>query len=199
MNIRDILQGVVAKASGSPLGDIHIEKPKNGQADYAVGVFALAKKEGKAPNDVASELAEKIMANKPNELEKVEASGGYVNFFFTQEHVQKLLTKISAEEHFGRNDSLKDKTVMVEYTDPNPFKLFHIGHLMSNTIGESIARLSIAFDAVLKELVPSNIESEARLDGSPRGTNTRTTLPWSAKSSARWGTCPRVSTSTTAG
>jgi arginyl-tRNA synthetase len=30
---------------------------------------------------------------------------------------------------------------MVEYTDPNPFKEFHIGHLMSNTIGESISRL----------------------------------------------------------
>ena len=30
---------------------------------------------------------------------------------------------------------------MVEYTDPNPFKEFHIGHLMSNTIGEAISRL----------------------------------------------------------
>ena len=30
---------------------------------------------------------------------------------------------------------------MVEYTDPNPFKEFHIGHLMSNAIGESIARV----------------------------------------------------------
>ncbi len=30
---------------------------------------------------------------------------------------------------------------MVEYTDPNPFKQFHIGHLMSNAIGESIARI----------------------------------------------------------
>jgi len=30
---------------------------------------------------------------------------------------------------------------MVEYTAPNPFKEFHIGHLMSNAIGESIARL----------------------------------------------------------
>lgn len=30
---------------------------------------------------------------------------------------------------------------MVEYTDPNPFKVFHIGHLMANTIGESLSRL----------------------------------------------------------
>ncbi len=30
---------------------------------------------------------------------------------------------------------------MVEYTDPNPFKEFHIGHLMSNAVGESVSRL----------------------------------------------------------
>jgi len=30
---------------------------------------------------------------------------------------------------------------VVEYTDPNPFKEFHIGHLMTNTIGESISRI----------------------------------------------------------
>ena len=30
---------------------------------------------------------------------------------------------------------------MVEYTDPNPFKPFHIGHLMTNAIGESISRI----------------------------------------------------------
>ena len=36
---------------------------------------------------------------------------------------------------------LEGKKIMVEYTDPNPFKVFHIGHLMTNAIGESIARI----------------------------------------------------------
>jgi len=36
---------------------------------------------------------------------------------------------------------LRGEKVMVEYTDPNPFKEFHIGHLMSNAIGESVSRL----------------------------------------------------------
>ena len=36
---------------------------------------------------------------------------------------------------------LQGKKVMVEYTDPNPFKAFHIGHLMSNVIGEATAGL----------------------------------------------------------
>jgi arginyl-tRNA synthetase len=44
-------------------------------------------------------------------------------------------------ENFGKNNSLSGKNVMVDYTDPNPFKEFHIGHLMSNAIGESICRI----------------------------------------------------------
>jgi arginyl-tRNA synthetase len=147
MNIRNILRDVVVKASGWSQDDVRIEKPKNGQADYALSVFTLAKKEGKPPQEIASDLAAKIMENKPNELEKVEASGGYVNFFFTQEHVQKLLLKISTTESFQKDSTLEGKTIMVEYTDPNPFKLFHIGHLMSNSIGEVVARLHEASGA----------------------------------------------------
>ena len=36
---------------------------------------------------------------------------------------------------------LRGQKVLFEYTDPNPFKVFHIGHLMSNAIGESLSRL----------------------------------------------------------
>src|SRR3990172_1950594 len=36
------------------------------------------------------------------------------------------------------NNSLR---VMVEFTDPNPFKEFHIGHLYSNAVGEALSRL----------------------------------------------------------
>ncbi|KKQ34283.1 MAG: Arginine-tRNA ligase, partial [Candidatus Nomurabacteria bacterium GW2011_GWB1_37_5] len=42
---------------------------------------------------------------------------------------------------FGRNYELKTKKIMVEYTDPNPFKEFHVGHLYSNSVGESLVRL----------------------------------------------------------
>lgn len=44
-------------------------------------------------------------------------------------------------KNFGQNNLFADKKVMVEYTQPNPFKPFHIGHLMSNAIGESISRI----------------------------------------------------------
>ena len=57
---------------------------------------------------------------------------------FFKKTVQQIL---NAETNFGRNDSLSNKNIIIEYTDPNPFKQFHIGHLMSNSIGEAIARI----------------------------------------------------------
>jgi arginyl-tRNA synthetase len=139
--IKQEIQKSIASALGRAEKDVNIEKPKNNQADYAFGVFALAKESGKSLNDVAIVLARQISDENLSGIDKVEASGGYVNFFLTADYLQHELLEISKQEHFGRNDSLKGKTIMVEYTDPNPFKLFHIGHLMSNTIGEAIARL----------------------------------------------------------
>ncbi|MEZ4195010.1 MAG: arginine--tRNA ligase [Candidatus Paceibacterota bacterium] len=42
--------------------------------------------------------------------------------------------------------------MLVEYTDPNPFKEFHIGHLFTNAVGESIARLFMMQGADTKRI-----------------------------------------------
>src|SRR3989344_4322179 len=42
---------------------------------------------------------------------------------------------------WGSNATQKGRTIMMEYTDPNPFKEFHIGHLVPNALGESVSRL----------------------------------------------------------
>ena len=48
---------------------------------------------------------------------------------------------VNQGENVGKNETLAGQKIMVEYTQPNPFKPFHIGHLMSNAIGESISRI----------------------------------------------------------
>lgn len=73
---------------------------------------------------------------------KIElASPGFINFYFSDDFLRKQLGAISRDQKFGRNDRMKNQKVVVEFTDPNPFKLFHIGHLMSNAVGEAISRL----------------------------------------------------------
>ena len=139
--IKDALENLKIEVS-----DIILEHPedlKNG--DYSTNIaLAIAKSIERNPK----ELAEKIVAeisrlNLDKNIEKVEVAGnGFINFYLSRKFFAGSVEEIlNRAENFGRNEKLKGKKVMVEYTDPNPFKPFHIGHLMSNAIGESISRL----------------------------------------------------------
>ena len=101
-----------------------VERPRDmSHGDYATNAALVAKVDAQA-------LADKLIIEG---VEKVEVVGKFINFFLSR---QALVPKPQEIPQIYAG-----KKVMVEYTDPNPFKEFHIGHLMSNTIGESIARL----------------------------------------------------------
>lgn len=139
--IRDLLIKHTGEAS------IFLDHPDDPQhGDYASPVaMALAKKQKRSPMIIAEELKKKIEdAPQSKELlARVEvALPGYLNFFLSRETYAKQLASILGKpDEWGRNDTLAGKKIMVEYTDPNPFKEFHIGHLMSNAIGEAISRI----------------------------------------------------------
>ncbi|MDO8443009.1 MAG: arginine--tRNA ligase [bacterium] len=103
--------------------------------------FKLAQVQKRSPLEVANELADKLSANK--EFDKVEAAApGFVNFWLKPEDFQNELAVIlKQKDEYGKNNNLKNQKILVDYTDPNPFKEFHIGHLMSNAIGESLCRI----------------------------------------------------------
>ncbi len=98
------------------------------------------------------QLVAKILANKPPWLEKIEIAGpGFINFYLAPAvFSENLQTILDQGDKFGHSNQLAGQKIIVEYTDPNPFKEFHIGHLMSNTVGESISRLVAANGAEVK-------------------------------------------------
>lgn len=107
-------------------GDVRfvVERPRSMQhGDYATNAALVAKVD-------AQELADKLSIEG---VERVEVVGKFINFFLSREALIPQPQEVP-QLYAG-------KKVLVEYTDPNPFKEFHIGHLMSNAIGESIARL----------------------------------------------------------
>lgn len=134
--LKKIIEGIIDGEVSSFL----VEVPKmSGHGDYATNIaLVLAKKNGKSPREVAQEIVQKLP--QMDFIKKIEIAGpGFINFYLSDSFFVDALQKIDA--HIGKNISLKKKKIIIEYTDPNPFKEFHIGHLMSNTIGESIARL----------------------------------------------------------
>lgn len=124
---------------------ISLESPADSlHGDYSTSVaLAAAKIAGKNPKEFAEEIATKLRTNKHALVDHIEIAGhGFINFFLSRDYyTDTLQTVIAQGSRYGRNDRLSRQKVMVEYTDPNPFKEFHIGHLMSNTIGECISRL----------------------------------------------------------
>lgn len=116
--------------------------------DYSTNVAMIYAKEMKTkPEDLAEKIIAQISrlnsGNGIKGVEEIELAGpGFINFYLSREFFADSVKEILKEKkNWGKNKILSDKKVMVEYTQPNPFKPFHIGHLMSNAIGESISRI----------------------------------------------------------
>ncbi len=142
-------------ALGIPAVDFHVEHPGEiTHGDYACNVaMVAAKAAGVAPRA----LAEQIVAALEGHIEYVEkieiAGPGFINFYFARDfYTAELLRASAAGEAWGKNDSEGGHKIVVEYTDPNPFKEFHIGHLFTNTVGESIARLGLMQGADIRRV-----------------------------------------------
>lgn len=115
--------------------------PEQKMGDLAFPCFQLAKTMRKSPAIIASELAEKFSADE--NIEKAVAMGGYLNFFFNRAAYEKntLDAVTAAGDKWGSSDMGSGKTVLVEFSSPNIAKPFHIGHLFSTAVGNSLARI----------------------------------------------------------
>lgn len=102
--------------------------------------FELAKKLKKNPIQIAKNIAENIVL--PEGIERAETSGGYINFFFDRIYFSKKTVEIIIGECdlYGKGEKKKEK-VMVEYSQPNTHKSFHIGHLRNVCLGDALANI----------------------------------------------------------
>lgn len=118
-----------------------IEVPKTlKMGDYAFPAFVLAKVMHKAPQLIASEIAEKV---DQAGYEKVEANGPYVNFFMDKKLVGKQIVGqvIEKQNHYGDLDLGHEGNVTIDMSSPNIAKPMSMGHLRSTVIGNSLAEL----------------------------------------------------------
>ncbi|WNZ91563.1 arginine--tRNA ligase [Streptococcus iniae] len=118
-----------------------IETPKNSEmGDLAFPAFSLAKLLRKAPQMIATEIAEKIDASS---FEKVVALGPYINFFLDKSLISKnvLHSVIKEKSDYGQQHIGDGQNVTLDMSSPNIAKPFSVGHLRSTVIADSIGHI----------------------------------------------------------
>ncbi len=135
MGFKEEISALLGKATGLDENEVlsAIEIPPSQElGDYAFPCFVLSKKLRKSPKDIAEDLAKKIKASF---IERTEAKGGYLNFYVKQEEYAKAI--LEEKPGFGK----KKESIMVEFSQPNTHKEFHVGHLRNVFLGDSIVRM----------------------------------------------------------
>lgn len=148
MTIAETIQQSIQKALGFlNISDVSfvVEHPSDlAHGDYATNVALVASKSlGKNPREVAEMIVSEIKTQNIQEISDITIAGpGFINFTLVPEFFNKSVLEIfNHGQNFGNVTVHAGKKILVEHSSPNLFKPFHIGHMMNNTIGESLTRL----------------------------------------------------------
>ena len=157
LNFKEEIAKLIAQqVEGLELAEIQdmIEIPQDSKmGDYAFPCFKLAKTLRKAPPLIAKGVAEAIA--EAEMFEKVEQVNAYVNMFISKEAFVKVtMEEVMAKgDDFGKTNIGENKPVIVEYSSPNIAKPFHIGHIRSTVIGNSLYKI---YDAMGYDVIRIN-------------------------------------------
>jgi len=123
---------------------VELTRPDEQFGDYATNIaLQLSKQIGKNPREIAEDLAVKIRENLAETVADVSVAGpGFLNIKLSDE---TLLEALKAEPKKG----WAGKNVVTEYSDPNPFKVLHVGHLYTSIVGNAISNLFEATGATV--------------------------------------------------
>ncbi len=137
--MRSELEATIARVCQATFGvevKVQLTRPEEQFGDYATNVaLQLASKLGQKPVTIAESIADKVRDVKGSENIKISVSdSGFINLRLSDTALLKLVQSTPSL-------SLKGRKIVAEYSDPNPFKILHAGHLYTSIVGDAIANL----------------------------------------------------------
>lgn len=155
-NIKIKIIEALQKASG--VKEVSLELPDNKSfGDYSSNIAMTASQKPNNPRKLAEGIIKKLKADKnlSEIIDKVEIAGpGFINFWLKTDVLIDTLKQIdTSKSGFGKSETGKGKTVIIDYSSPNIAKPFGIGHLRSTIIGAALYNL---YKALGYEVVGDN-------------------------------------------
>jgi arginyl-tRNA synthetase len=117
-----------------------LTRPDEQFGDFTTNVaLRLSRQVGKNPREIAESLHAKLAAQ---EHDAAVAGPGFLNIRLSGERLRGELSTILAQnDRYGASGRYEGQEVVAEYSDPNPFKVLHAGHLYTSVVGDAIANL----------------------------------------------------------
>ena len=147
--VKQKLEAAILQVYGVKADVVVTVAPEDTGADFASNVaMQLAKLVHKAPVVIAEELKDAFLADaKASGMAwRVEIAGpGFMNFISPDEYFYgKVADFAKGQEYLTKGSVWSEydgKVVVCEFSDPNPFKVLHVGHLYTSMVGDSISRI----------------------------------------------------------
>ena len=148
MSIDSIIAQAVSKAvkelygvESAPETIVPQATRKEFEGNLTVVVFPWVKAARKAPDAVAAEIGEWLVANEPA-VEKFNAVKGFLNLTISPKFWNGVLSHIAETPDYGITAATETSPlVMVEYSSPNTNKPLHLGHVRNNLLGFSLSEI----------------------------------------------------------
>lgn len=146
-----ILKNMKIKIEKNEIMNLIEIPPSQDLGDFSIPCFYFSKLTKKNPHELALEIRTEI-GNKGKQFQDIQVQGPYLNFFLDRKMLALNLIKEinSKKDSYGSLPKNTNKT-MIEFSQANTHKAFHVGHIRGTSIGESLARiLEFSGDKVIR-------------------------------------------------